>query len=504
MTGVLGLCLFAGTVASLAPWRSAALAEDASVRRWTDTSGKFQIQAALVDVKDGKAVLKREGGDEVSVLLSMLSRSDQQYVREEMSRRRASRASNETSTSRTDRGSSSSNSDWPQWRGPNRDGISSSTGLIDQWPAEGPPLAWQVRGLGSGFASVAISDGKIYTQGKRATTQLICLNESDGAELWRAELGGGNDPTGTPTVAGDLVVAEDNDGNLLCANAQTGEKLWSKNFGQDFGAQRPTWGFSESPLVDGDRVICTPGSDNAVMAALDIRTGNVIWSCALPREARGQGHGGAGYSSPVVSHGGGIKQYVQLMGNGVIGVRAEDGKFLWGYSRIANGTANIPTPIVSGDFVFCASGYDAGSALLRLVRRGSDVAAQEVYFLDGRTFQNHHGGMVLKDGYVYSGHKHNQGFPICLEMKTGKIMWGGEMRGPGTGSAAITYADGNLIYRYQDGKVALIEATPREYRLISQFTPVHKDRESWAHPVVVGGKLYLREQDVLMCYDLRQ
>jgi outer membrane protein assembly factor BamB len=196
---------------------------------------------------------------------------------------------------------------------------------------------------------------------------------------------------------------------------------------------------------------------------------------------------------------------VQLTGHGVIGVRAEDGKFLWGYDRISNGTANIPTPIISGDLVFASSGYDdGGSALLRITGRGREAAAQEVYYMERRTFQNHHGGMVLVDGYIYAGHGHNNGFPICVELKSGKVMWGGRERGPGTGSAAVTYADGDLIFRYQNGVVALIEANPREYRLKGQFTPVHKEGESWSHPVVAGSKLYLREQGVLMCYDLQK
>ncbi len=489
---------------TLLPWRHAQAADEGELRLWSDATGQFQIQASLVEVKDGKAVLQREGGNRVSVPLPRLSKEDQQYVREELARRRANRPA-ATAKSSSPQGSSSSSDDhWPQWRGPNRDGISLSTGLLDTWPEGGPPLAWQTRGLGSGFASVAVTGGKIYTQGKRRDgVELICLNEQDGQEVWAARVGGGSDPTGTPTVDGDLVFAEDNDGNLVCVERSTGREVWRKNFGRDFGAQRPTWGFSESLLVDGDRLICTPGSQDAMLVALNKRTGDVIWACPSP--PGGRGHGGAGYSSPVISNGGGVKQYVQLTGKGVIGVRAEDGKFLWGYDRISNGTANIPTPIVSGDLIFCSSGYDdGGSALLRIAGRGREAAAQEVYYLDRQTFQNHHGGMILVDGYIYAGHGHNNGFPICVEMKTGNIAWGGRQRGPGTGSAAVAYADGDVIFRYQNGTVALIEATPREYRLKSEFTPVHQDRESWAHPVVTDGKLYLREQDVLMCYDLRK
>lgn len=212
---------------------------------------------------------------------------------------------------------------------------------------------------------------------------------------------------------------------------------------------------------------------------------------------------GAGYSSMVISRAGGTKQYIQLVGCGVIGVRASDGKLLWRYRDVANGTANIPTPVISGDYVFSSSAYGAGSALLRLVRSDDDIHAEEAYFLDAKTLQNHHGGMVLVDKHLYLGHGHGKGFPTCVELETGEIAWGGKQRGPGSGSAAVTYYDGHLIFRYQSGEVALIEATPEEYRLQGTFKPEFVEGPSWSHPVVAGGRLYLREQDKLMCYDLR-
>ncbi|MBW3598727.1 MAG: PQQ-binding-like beta-propeller repeat protein [Planctomycetes bacterium] len=492
-----GLVLFTAPIS----WRNVRADDGADFRGWTDSTGRFQIQAALVNVKDGAAVLERNSGETVSVPLTRLSPEDQKFVREELARRRAARDA-ESQVALQDGSSSSSDTDWPQWRGPNRDGIAHSTGLLDAWPEQGPPLLWQTRGLGGGYSSVAVVDGKIYTQGKRGPgVELLCLDAKDGRQLWSARVGGSSDPTGTPTYDGDLVFAEDNDGNLLAADAESGAEAWRKSFQRDFGAKRPGWGFSESPLVDGERLICTPGGPNAMLAALNKQTGEVIWTCAVPG---GRGHGGAGYSSPVVSQGAGVKQYVQLTGKGVIGVRAGDGKLLWAYDRVSNGTANIPTPIISGDFVFCSSGYNTGAALLRIVGRGREATAQEVYFLEPQTFQNHHGGMVLVDGFVYAGHGHNNGFPICVDVKSGNVAWGGDRRGPGSGSAAVTFADGNLIYRYENGVVALVAATPREYRLKSQFRPVHQQGKSWAHPVVADGKLYLREQDVLMCYDLRR
>jgi outer membrane protein assembly factor BamB len=234
--------------------------------------------------------------------------------------------------------------------------------------------------------------------------------------------------------------------------------------------------------------------------ALNKKTGDVIWKSEIPNG----GGSGSGYSSIVISEAAGVRQYVQLLGagTGCVGVAASDGKLLWKYERVGNGTASIPTPIIDGDFVFCSSGYGTGAALLQLKKDGKGVKANEVYFLNGNEFQNHHGGMIHVGPYIYSGNGHNQGFPVCLEMKTGKIVWGGKQRGPGTGSAAVVYADGKLYFRYQDGTMALIDATKDGYRLQGSFTIPEVSRESWSHPVVVGGKLYLREQNNLFVYQL--
>lgn len=203
----------------------------------------------------------------------------------------------------------------------------------------------------------------------------------------------------------------------------------------------------------------------------------------------------------MISHGAGVKQYIQLVGRGIVSFRAEDGKFLWNYNRVANQVANIPTPLVEGDYVFASTGYQAGAALLELQKRGEGVAAKEVYFLPGNKVQNHHGGMVLLGDYVYMGNGHNNGFPLCLELKTGKIMWRGG-RGAGTGSAAVLEADGELYFRYQDGVMALIEANPEKYVLKGKFKLATHNGESWPHPVIVDRCLYVRDQDALLCYDI--
>lgn len=403
--------------------------------------------------------------------------------------------------------------EWPQWRGPNRDDVAKESGLLAKWPETGPPLAWKASGLGGGFSSLAISGGRIYTLGDReGSQQVVAMNLADGKIAWTAKVGpvwqdeyGG--PRGTPTVDGDHIYALGTDGDLVCLQAATGKEVWRKSLERDFGGQMmSSWRWSESPLVDGDRLIVTPGAANATLVALDRKTGKEAWRAAVPRLGD-LGADGAGYSSVVISNGGGVKQYVQLTGRGLVSVRAQDGKFLWGYNKVANDVANIATPIVKGDYVFGSTGYRTGSALLKLSRAGDGVQAQEVYFLDAKTLQNHHGGLVLIGEHVYGGHGHNRGYPICVEMATGKVVWGGEGVEPnhgGTGSAAVTAADGHLYFRYQNGRMVLIEATPQGYQMKGAFSIPGVNHPSWSHPVVAGGKLYLREQDNLYVYDLKR
>ncbi len=392
--------------------------------------------------------------------------------------------------------------DWPTWRGPERNGICTEEGLLQSWSEDGPKLLWQAEDLGKGYSSVAIVDGKIFTLGSRkGGCDLIALDVNGGKELWSTRIGGGN-PNCTPTVDGDRVYALSRQGELACVNADSGKLMWQKDFKNDFGGKMMSgWGYSESPLVDGDRLICTPGAESAMIAALDKNTGETVWKSPMPEDIGNRGRDGAGYSSVVISNAGGIKQYIQLTGRGVISVAAEDGRPLWSYNRIANGTANIPTPIVREDHVFCSTGYGTGAALLKIVRDGSELRAEEVYFLGSKEFQNHHGGMVLIGDHIYCGHGHNKGFPICVEMMTGKIAWTGG-RGPGEGSAAVIYADGQLYFRYENGIMALIAAQPNDYQLNGKFKLASNNGRSWPHPAISDGKLYLRDQQTLLCYDI--
>ena len=400
---------------------------------------------------------------------------------------------------------------WPQWRGPNRDGISTDTGLLQRWPEGGPRRLFTAAGMGTGFSSLAVTGGRIYTMGDRRDGQYALAFEAvGGAPVWATRVGAAHDgdeydgPRATPTVDGDRVFVLSTDGNLVALEAATGRQIWQKNLPRDFSAPTPTWLFSESPTVDGDRVIISPGARRAAMVALEKTTGKEVWRAAMPAFAR-QGIDSPDYSSVVISNGGGVKQYVRLTGRGVISVRASDGWFLWGYDRVANGTANIPTPLVRDNLVFASSGYQTGAALLDLsAAPDGRVTMAERYFLDGRTFQNHHGGMILIGDHVYAGHGHRLGFPMCIELASGKVMWGGNFRNAGQGSAAITAADGHLYFRYENGVMMLIEASPTAYREKGQFQIPGVRKPSWSHPVITGGRMYLREQDALHVYDVRR
>lgn len=400
--------------------------------------------------------------------------------------------------------------DWPQWRGPNRDGRSTEKlGKVD-WEKNPPKLLWTIEGMGKGYGAVAVVAGRLYATGNTGNAQsVVCCDAATGQHHWTTPITDAAPQHGydgsrcTPSVDGDRVYVVSSDGGIACLKSENGEVVWKRSF-QEFGGRMMSgWGFSESPLVDGDHVLCTPGGADAMIVALDKMTGKDVWRSAMP-QIGDRGGDGAGYSSIVISNAAGVKQYVQIVGRGLIGVRASDGKFLWGYNRVANGTANIPTPIPSGNFVFASTGYGTGAALVKLAKSGDGIKADEVYFLEGNVFLNHHGGMVMLGDYVYAGHGDNNGFPICLEWKTGKVKWGGKLRVEGGGgSAAVTLVGDDLLFRYQNGLLALIAASPKGYQLEGTMTPSYQEGESWSHPIVVDGKLYLREQDKLMCYDLK-
>lgn len=400
--------------------------------------------------------------------------------------------------------------DWPQWRGPQRDAVSHEGGLLGEWPEGGPPLAWKATGVGTGYASVVISGGRVFTIGQREPDLLATsLNETDGSIVWSRKIGEtSRNSCSTPTIDGDRLYALDPDGELVCIHLETGDIVWERSLVEDFGGKMMSGrGYGESPLIDGERLICSPGGPDAAMVALDKQTGDVIWQAKVPELGKA-GRDGMGFSSAVVAEIAGVRQYVQLMGRGLVGIEAQNGAWLWGYNDISNDTANIPTPVVRGDLVFAANGYNAGSVLLRVSPEGgadstdSNWHAKVVYSLKGNQFQNHHGGVALVGDYIYGGHGSNNGLPTCLELGSGRVLW--KQRGPGVGSAAVVAADGRLYFRYQDGLVALLEPQESGFEVRGTLQVPDAGGDSWSHPVVANGRLYLREQDSLWVYDVRR
>lgn len=399
--------------------------------------------------------------------------------------------------------------DWPQFHGPNRDNICTETDLLESWPEGGPKLLWQLEGLGRGYSTVSIAGGKLFTMGDRRTEDgeaqfVLAFDLAIRKELWATRIGlphrdGG--PRCTPTVDGPRVYAIGTDGDLVCLETATGKVIWKKNFAQDFGGRMMSgWRYSESPLVDGEKLVCTPGGKNALIVALNKETGDVIWRCD-PGNLGPQGQDGAGYASIIPAVICGVRQYVTIVGRGAVSVDAETGRLLWNYNRIANGVANIPNPVIRNDYVFVTTAYRTGCALLHILRDGEKWTAEVVYFFDANHFANHHGGVVLVGDYLYGGDGQNRGGPTCLDFLTGKIMW--KEQPIDRGSAAVLYADGKLYFRYERGTVALIEANPKDFRVISTFRPAVVDGPAWPHPVIHDGKLYLRAHNVLMCYDIK-
>ena len=401
--------------------------------------------------------------------------------------------------------------DWPQWRGPNRDAVSAEKNLLQEWPEKGPPLVWKSRqvnddkqgSLGKSWSSMAIAAGKLFTMGSRENSCFVfCLDEQTGKLLWATRIDGGADhPHSTPTVDGDKVYALSLGGTLACLDTVKGDIVWKKDLEKEFKGVRAKYGgYSESPLIDGDKLVCTPGGDHATMVALKKQTGEVIWTTPI------KGAGEASHSSIVIAEVGGIRQYITLAGSkdqGLVGVHAANGKFLWNYNGAAGGTAQAPTPIVKGDLVFTVTGFSGGASLVQLVPDGDGIKAKEVYHLKGTTLENLYGGCVLVGDKIYGGHGQSDGHPFCLDMKSGKFDWK-PVRGAGKGSAGVVYADGHLYFRYEDNVIALIEATPAGYKLKSKFQIPGDLDKGFPLPVVVHGRLFIRAKDEVLCYDIKQ
>ena len=395
--------------------------------------------------------------------------------------------------------------DWPQWRGPDRDGHSVETGLLKQWPKEGPKLLWQVDDLGSGYSTPSISDGRIYLMSNEGLEDefVVALDVKDGNRLWSTRVGKVGNPEqnpsypaarSTPTVDGELLYALGSDGDLVCLECETGKVRWQKSLRNDFGGLAPTWAFSESPLVDGNMLVCMPGGTDSTIVALDKRNGEVIWQSAVP------GGGMAGYSSLIVANVGNIKQYIAYLANGLVGVEAGTGKLLWSYEKTKGALGmSIQTPVFRDGYVFTGASRVGGGAVKLSVSQGA-LKAEEVYF--DPKLPTAIGGTVLVGDYLYGS---GQTTLMCVEYKTGRVRWSERSIAP----VSLCYADGLLYLHGEEGEVALIEASPEAYTELGRFMPPNRPapanqmEKSWAYPVIADGKLYIRDKNMLWCYDVK-
>jgi outer membrane protein assembly factor BamB len=390
-------------------------------------------------------------------------------------------------------GVSLSAADWPQWNGPDRNGLSKETGLLQQWPSSGPSLVWTATGLGNGYGSTAVVGTRVFVQGTRnGRSVVVAYNRADGKEVWSKALGSAGDddrgpgPRGTPTVDGDRLYALTEGGDLACLKTD-GTDVWKRNILREFGGRQLQWLISESPLVDGAHVVVTPGGPGAGVVKLDKMTGVTVWQAKELSDA-------AGYSSLIAADVQGVRTYMTFTANAAVGVRASDGKLMFRYTPAANRIANITTPVFSDNKVFFTSGYDTGAGLLSLSAQNGMVNAQETYFT--REMKNHHGGVVLVNGYLYG---FDDSILTCIEFATGKRMW----RDRSVGKGAVTYADGRLYLQSEGNVVGLAEASPSGYVEKGRFTIPDKELPSWAHPVVSDGRLYVRNQDSIFVYDIK-
>jgi outer membrane protein assembly factor BamB len=386
--------------------------------------------------------------------------------------------------------------DWPQWQGQERTAVSHETGLLQDWPKGGPPLLWKADNLGGGYSTPSVAAGRVFGMGFRDDDEIVwAVDEKTGQEVWSVKIAPANRGVGygegsrcTPTVDGDRLYVLGLAADLVCLKTSDGAEVWRKNLRSDFKGSVGGWGYSESPLIDGDKVLCTPGGKTATLVALNKKDGELIWKGVVPKGDQ------AHYSSIIAADVDGQRQYIQFLGGGVVGLSG-DGKYLWRYDHPHNGTANCSTPLYRDGHVFAASSYGTGGGLAKLTRNGDDTKAEEVYFT--KKMKNHHGGMVLLGDYLYGS---DEGKLTCLEFKTGEVQWAEGKAGKGS----IAYADGRLYYRNEGGPVILVEADPKKSVEHGRFTPPRTDRPAWPHPVIANGKLFIRDQQYLYCYDVKQ
>ncbi len=386
---------------------------------------------------------------------------------------------------------------WPQFHGPNRDNLSTDTGLLKKWPHGGPERLWTARGIGHGYASVAIAGGAVYTAGNVHDRTAVTAMDMTGRIRWQAANGKAwMKPQGgaraTPTVDGDRLYHKNPFGDVVCLNAKTGEQIWGLNILAEFGGENITWGLAESLLIDGPRLICCPGGPETAVVALDKMTGTTVWKSPSTGDQ-------AGYASPLLAEHQGLRMIAVLTSKAMIGVSANTGALLWRVKRETPYDEHINRPIVHDGHVFFATDWRLGGELLKIRVDGQRVSLQPVWM--SKQLDTQHGGIVLVDGYLYGAcHRSNNAKWVCLDWKTGQMTYA--ERGVGMGS--LTYADGMLYTLSEHGTMGLVRATPDAHQVISQFElPKGGEGPSWAHPVVCGGRLYLRHGDYLHAYDVR-
>ena len=395
--------------------------------------------------------------------------------------------------------------DWPQWRGQNRDGHSRETGLLKEWPKEGPKLIWQMKDVGSGYSTPSISSGRIFLMSNSGLADefVIAFDAKDGKKIWSVRIGKVGNPDqkppfpearSTPTVDGALLYALGSDGDLVCLETKTGKERWRKSLRSDYGGIPGTWAYAESPLVDGDTLVCVPGGKEATMVALNKQNGEVIWKSAVP------GGDTAGYASTITTKVGDIKQYVAYTVNGLVGVNAKNGKFLWRYEKVKGALGmSIMTPVAHDGYIYVGGTRVGGGAVLLKANQGA-ITAEEAYFDPKLPIAI--GGAVLVGDHLYGC---GQSTIMCVNFKTGRILWNERSIAP----ASLCYAEGLLYLHGEGGDVALIEASPEAYRERGRFTPLDQPKhgntmeKSWAYPVIADGRLYIRDLNSLWCYNIK-
>ncbi len=383
---------------------------------------------------------------------------------------------------------------WPQWRGPNRDNLSAETGLLKQWPEGGPKLLWKAEGFGDGIPPVSVAGGRIYVLGYRDGKEFVSALDGDGKKVWSEPIGPatGEHPgmrflsQRQVTVDDHLLYAFTAGGALLCLQTKNGKLVWQKSYNQ-FGGEVGSFWFCDQPLVDGNLLICRPGGSKGSLVALNKVHGALVWQSTQLKDR-------ASHAAIVPVEFNKVRQYVVLSMESVAGVVAKTGQLAWRIER-KGPTAVVSTPVTRDGIIFVSSGFGVGCNVFQITGAGGSFKAQDLYA--GKQLENHHGGVVLLGEHVYGT---DNGSLKCLELKTGKVVW----QDRSVGKGAVLAADGHLLVRSERGPLAWVEATPEGYREKGRFEQPDRSKEpAWSHPVIAGGRLYLRDVGVLFCYDLR-